>query len=260
MTELSIEHVLLFVVAAFLLYHLMGSCGCGDGFSVGGKRRRKERLTNEINSLEGQILELKGSVYCNPNVTNPPQMCPGNIECPQCGDQSCRCPDPINPPGGCKGTEFGCCLNGVTPASSNNDECLRKHKCSNALSKCTKECKNHKHHQKCMNRCFNDHKKNCKQSCNHHKNKNNKKHECKNKCEQDCKPIRTDGGAQGACFGGNLTPGGGMIGGTCLGPKECCSVDGYCGKDNIYCLGGYCNSDSECGPNNCQNNECQKIV
>jgi hypothetical protein len=48
MTELSIEHVLLFVVAAFLLYHLMGSCGCGDGFSVGGKRRRKERLTNEI--------------------------------------------------------------------------------------------------------------------------------------------------------------------------------------------------------------------
>ena len=36
MTELSIEHVLLFVVAAFLLYHLMGSCGCGDGFSVGG--------------------------------------------------------------------------------------------------------------------------------------------------------------------------------------------------------------------------------
>tara|TARA_B110000858_G_scaffold110894_2_gene126831 strand:- start:7976 stop:8230 length:255 start_codon:yes stop_codon:yes gene_type:complete len=39
MTELSIEHVLLFIVAAFLLYHLMGSCGCGDGFSVGGQPR-----------------------------------------------------------------------------------------------------------------------------------------------------------------------------------------------------------------------------
>lgn len=35
--ELKIEHVLLFVIAAFLLYHLMGSCRCRDGFSVGGK-------------------------------------------------------------------------------------------------------------------------------------------------------------------------------------------------------------------------------
>jgi len=39
MVELSVEHVLLFVVAAFLLYHLMGSCLCsyGNGFSVGGQ-------------------------------------------------------------------------------------------------------------------------------------------------------------------------------------------------------------------------------
>ena len=37
MVELSVEHVLLFVVAAFLLYHLKGSCLCsyGNGFSVG---------------------------------------------------------------------------------------------------------------------------------------------------------------------------------------------------------------------------------
>ena len=95
----KIEYILLIGILAFLLYHLMGSCGCGDGFSVGGKRRRKERLTNEINSLEGQILELKGPAYCDPNAKNPPQMCPGNIECPQCGDQSCLCPDPINPHG-----------------------------------------------------------------------------------------------------------------------------------------------------------------
>ena len=36
MTELKMEHILMFVVAAFLLYHLLGSCGCGNGFSVGG--------------------------------------------------------------------------------------------------------------------------------------------------------------------------------------------------------------------------------
>jgi hypothetical protein len=36
--ELKIEHVLLFVIVAFLLYHLMGRCGMRsrDGFSVGG--------------------------------------------------------------------------------------------------------------------------------------------------------------------------------------------------------------------------------
>ena len=37
MVELGVEHVLLFVVTAFLLYRLMGSCGCSydNGFSVG---------------------------------------------------------------------------------------------------------------------------------------------------------------------------------------------------------------------------------
>ena len=36
--ELSVEHVLLFVVVAFLLYYLMGSCGYSrDGFNVGGQ-------------------------------------------------------------------------------------------------------------------------------------------------------------------------------------------------------------------------------
>ena len=35
--ELSVEHVLMFVIVAFLLYHLLGRCGCtGNGFSVGG--------------------------------------------------------------------------------------------------------------------------------------------------------------------------------------------------------------------------------
>ena len=42
------EHLLLFVVAAFLLYHLMGSCGC-NGFSVGGN---EADCDNAINLLE----------------------------------------------------------------------------------------------------------------------------------------------------------------------------------------------------------------
>jgi hypothetical protein len=35
MTELKMTHVLLFIVAAFLLYHSMS--GCGNGFSLGGQ-------------------------------------------------------------------------------------------------------------------------------------------------------------------------------------------------------------------------------
>lgn len=39
MFDFKIEHLLLFVVAIFLLYHLLGGCGCAnwviDGFSVG---------------------------------------------------------------------------------------------------------------------------------------------------------------------------------------------------------------------------------
>jgi hypothetical protein len=41
--DLSVEHVLIFVIVAFLLYHFIGGCSCGmrsmrsrDGFSVGG--------------------------------------------------------------------------------------------------------------------------------------------------------------------------------------------------------------------------------
>ena len=38
--ELKVERVLMFVIVAFLLYHLVGNCGCanrGDGFSVGAQ-------------------------------------------------------------------------------------------------------------------------------------------------------------------------------------------------------------------------------
>jgi hypothetical protein len=40
MAELNVEHVLLFVIVAFLLYHLIGGCGCGgNGFRVGGQSK-----------------------------------------------------------------------------------------------------------------------------------------------------------------------------------------------------------------------------
>lgn len=36
--DLSVEHVLMFVIIVFLLYHLIGGCSCiRDGFSVGGE-------------------------------------------------------------------------------------------------------------------------------------------------------------------------------------------------------------------------------
>ena len=41
MTELKMEHVLMFVIVAFLLYHFMGRCSCANrvvnGFNVGGQ-------------------------------------------------------------------------------------------------------------------------------------------------------------------------------------------------------------------------------
>jgi len=267
MVEFSVEHVLLFVVAAILLYYLIGSCGCGngviDGFSVGGKVynldgtdyngdqcSRNNRATNQCYS-EGQncIYDTKckeGELGCIEEY--PCRIC-GITGYPKCPTQKLMY--------GCKGTEFGCCLDGVTSASSEIDECKRTHKCSNALKKCKEKCKNSKNHKRCMNKCFKVHMKNCKKTCNKNKKKD-KRNECKNKCNQDCKLLpRTDGGAQGACFQGTLNENGGMPGGICLGPDECCSVSGFCGKNDTYCLKGYCDNDNECGPYSCLDNTCQ---
>ena len=87
--DLSVEHVLMFVIVAFLLYHLIGGYSCGmlrmrsrDGFSVGGKRKNKNKKDKDNSNV----------VNCNPNLK---QMCPpGNIDCPDCGKDSCPCPTP----------------------------------------------------------------------------------------------------------------------------------------------------------------------
>ena len=42
MVDIELEHVLLFVIVAFILYYFIGrGCGCSNGFRVGGKKRYK---------------------------------------------------------------------------------------------------------------------------------------------------------------------------------------------------------------------------
>jgi hypothetical protein len=72
MKEFKMEHVLMLAIVAFLSYHLLDSCR-GDSFSV-------------------------GAVNCDPTLTNPKQLCPNNIPCPECGSNVCQCPPPHPPP------------------------------------------------------------------------------------------------------------------------------------------------------------------
>jgi hypothetical protein len=121
--ELKIEHVLLFVIVAFLLYHLMGRCGCsGNGFSVGGQTdikcnkiplyldymgcEKKETIDctnyysdgyddgkrNCIVKNNKCITDMSrtcdstidSTIKCNPNI-KPPQICPDGTLCPKNG-------------------------------------------------------------------------------------------------------------------------------------------------------------------------------
>merc|ERR1712146_454346 len=48
------------------------------------------------------------AAYCDPTLTDPPQLCPGGVACPNCGSNSCACPtgpipSPTPPaPGNCQ--------------------------------------------------------------------------------------------------------------------------------------------------------------
>jgi hypothetical protein len=53
----KIEYILLIGILAFLLYHLLGSCNCNDGFSVGG-------CIQEIDSCENKVISKKDTP-CN---------------------------------------------------------------------------------------------------------------------------------------------------------------------------------------------------
>ena len=45
--DFKLEHLLLFVVAIFLLYHLLGGCGCANGVVEGLPGDRFENLTTK---------------------------------------------------------------------------------------------------------------------------------------------------------------------------------------------------------------------
>merc|ERR1711957_1031902 len=48
------------------------------------------------------------AAYCDPTLTDPPQLCPGGVACPNCGSNSCACPTGPSPsptppaPGNCQ--------------------------------------------------------------------------------------------------------------------------------------------------------------
>ena len=55
-------------------------------------------LIYEISSNICDCFSLDNKVYCNPKLINPPQYCPGNIDCPNCGSNRCECPSSPGPP------------------------------------------------------------------------------------------------------------------------------------------------------------------
>ena len=65
MTELKMEHILMFVIAAFILYHLLGSCGCGNGFSVGGEVEIEYcGATGDLFSRKAGCSKNEADVHC----------------------------------------------------------------------------------------------------------------------------------------------------------------------------------------------------
>tara|TARA_Y100000591_G_C21764019_1_gene661737 strand:- start:311 stop:1048 length:738 start_codon:yes stop_codon:yes gene_type:complete len=82
--NISIEHILLFLIVIFLFYHFLGNCGCVkeiNGFSVGGQSASATCKCNLSN-------------YCNDNHK---KLCESNKDM-----ISCTCPDGNNDPS-CKG-------------------------------------------------------------------------------------------------------------------------------------------------------------
>jgi len=79
MTNLRVEYILLFVVAAFLLYHLANSCGCGNGFRVGGQPTHLSRTRQDA-----IMRTLCNSPTYNPNTISHEECCRRfSLRCPQ---------------------------------------------------------------------------------------------------------------------------------------------------------------------------------
>lgn len=75
--DFSVQHVLMFMIAIFLLYHLVNSCGCmKDGFSVGGEEVCVGETCKQRHCQECGILK-----HCGTNLScawiNNESECPG---------------------------------------------------------------------------------------------------------------------------------------------------------------------------------------
>ena len=97
----KIEYILLIGILAFLLYHLLGSCNCNDGFSVGGciqgidscsNKKVDEKLKNTpCNQLyEQNQFDEKKKTKCIVDMNDASNCVPTDILCDS---------DPINPHG-----------------------------------------------------------------------------------------------------------------------------------------------------------------
>ena len=50
------EHVLMLAIVVFVLYHLLGSCGCrGNGFRVGGQRGQRGQRGQPASSHQSHL-------------------------------------------------------------------------------------------------------------------------------------------------------------------------------------------------------------
>tara|TARA_B100001063_G_C16736770_1_gene542460 strand:+ start:839 stop:1129 length:291 start_codon:yes stop_codon:yes gene_type:complete len=71
--DFKLEHLLLFVVAIFLLYHLLGGCGCYnrvvDGFSSGQNTANLSKTCSSHVSVMNTCMR-QGTIAENQNILN----------------------------------------------------------------------------------------------------------------------------------------------------------------------------------------------
>jgi len=128
MTELNVEHILMVLIAAFLLYRLIGGCGCGgNGFRVGGDSDPK------CNGKEQAECNLPNCVYgngqCN-NVCVDNDYCHNNGLCkiiPYTTDKYCECGEDWARPN---------CKESAIPDDCQNGKNRKGHTCRDATSCC----------------------------------------------------------------------------------------------------------------------------
>lgn len=109
-----------------------GVMAATDASSDAGRRLR--------GAMVNSSLLLATTDYCNPTLTDPPQLCPGGVACPNCGSNSCACPTPpdsecsdnwetnnnggVNIPPGDNPVQGVTTTDGCKQACSGNGECV----------------------------------------------------------------------------------------------------------------------------------------